>query len=67
MTISPTREIRITVLGPIRSSIRPSTSAPTAATTLAATPKMSTVSWAIPYTVTARIAPKVNTAVSPSR
>src|SRR6476469_7332695 len=55
--ISTPREIRITLLGPIQSSILPSTSAPTAATTLAAIPKMSTVSDAIPYTVTARIAP----------
>ena len=48
VVIRPTREIMMIRLGPTRSSIRPSTSAPSAAVTLATMPKMSTVSVAMP-------------------
>ena len=55
------------VLGPIRSSSRPPVNAPAAATTLAATPKMTTWEALSPYTETASTAPKLKTAASPSR
>src|SRR3954447_17943806 len=66
-TSSPTSETMMIRLGPTRSSNRPSTSAPSAATTFAATPKTRTVDWAMPYTLTARIAPKLKTAARQSR
>src|ERR1700733_1245884 len=57
----------ITRLDPIRSSINPPSRAPTAATTLAATPNISTAAGEIPYALTPSTPPKVNTPVSPSR
>ena len=47
---SPTSDVMMIVLGPIRSSSRPPANAPAAATTLAATPKMMTCEALSPYT-----------------
>ena len=57
----------ITGLDPIRSSTSPPTTAPNAATMLAATPKISTSAGEIPYTLTPSTPPKVNRPASPSR
>ena len=65
--IMETSDATMTAFGPTRSSRRPATIAPSAATTLAATPNSRTLSDAIPYTLTASTAPNVKTPASPSR
>jgi hypothetical protein len=60
-------ELRMTLFEPTRSSNSPPSTAPTAATTLAATPNSSTFAAEMPYTLTPNTAPKVNTPVNPSR
>src|SRR5258708_1332266 len=57
----------MTGLDPIQWSTRPPTTAPNAATTLAATPNTNTSAWVRPYALTPITAPKANIAVSPSR
>ena len=44
----PSSDPTITDFGPMRSSIRPAVSAPTAETTFATTPKISTSPWPMP-------------------
>ena len=54
-------------LAPIRSSSRPPSTAPAAATVEAATPKSSTLACEMPYTLTPRTAPKAKMPARPSR
>src|SRR5918997_3440922 len=65
--IIPSSDTMITDFGPTRSSNRPPATAPTAATTLAATPNSSTSPARMPYTPTASTDPTVKIAASPSR
>ncbi|CKQ85656.1 Uncharacterised protein [Mycobacterium tuberculosis] len=57
----------MTGLDPIRWSTNPPSTAPTAATTLAAAPKIRTSAWVSPYALTPSTAPKAKMAASPSR
>src|SRR5574337_1308171 len=65
--IIATSDPTMTALDPIRSSSSPPSTAPTAATTLAAIPKISTSPAETPYTLTPSTAPKANTPDRPSR
>ena len=56
----------MTGLEPTRSSSRPPSTAPIAATMLAHTPNTSTSACDTPYTLTPSTAPNANTPVSPS-
>ena len=62
-----TSDPMMTGLDPIRSSKNPPKTAPSAATTLAATPKISTSAGEIPYALTPSTPPNVNTPARPSR
>ena len=62
-----TSDPTMTGLDPIRWSTNPPSTAPTAATTLATTPKISTSACEMPYTLTPSTAPNAKIAASPSR
>ena len=66
-TIMALSEATMTGLAPIRSSRRPPTTAPSAATVEAITPKINTSAGEMPYTLTPSTAPNAKTPDRPSR
>src|SRR5208283_3981500 len=66
-TTIATSDATMTGFDPVRWSTNPPSTAPTAATTLATTPNISTLACEMPYTLTPSTAPNAKIAASPSR